>query len=95
MKTGTTSDGFRFTFDETRADDMRVVDLIAEISDAETPEFEAVLGASKLITQLLGKEQKTALYDHIGKQHDGRVPFAALEKALLEILQAGGDAVKN
>lgn len=95
MKSGITSTGFRYEFDETRADDMRFVDLIAEISDENAPEFERLHGCSRLIEMLLGKEQKAALYDHIGQTHDGRVPYADLEKALAEIMQGGGDAVKN
>lgn len=95
MRKGTTSDGFAFTFDEAVADDMRIIDLIAEISNEETPDFEKLAGASKLTTLLIGKEQKAALYSHIGAQHEGRVPFAAVEQALLEIMRSGGDAVKN
>lgn len=48
-----------------------------------------------MIEMLLGKEQKKALFDHIGKSYDGRVPFAEVNKALTEIMQGGGDAVKN
>ena len=95
MRTGTTSTGFAFSFDEATADDMRIVDLIAEISDEETTDFEKLAGASKLTVLLLGKEQKAALYAHIGSRHGGRVPFAEVEQALLEIMRAGGDAVKN
>lgn len=95
MKTGTTSNGFRFEFDEARADDMRFVDLIVEATDEEAEEFKKLSATSKMIEMLLGKEQKKALYEHIGKDYDGRVPFAELEKALTEIMQGGGDAVKN
>lgn len=93
MKTGSTSTGFKFSFDEANADDMRFVDLIAAISDETTPDFERLAGCSKLVELLLGKEQKAALYDHIGKANNGRVPYAELEKALAEIMQ--GSAVKN
>ena len=95
MKVGTTSNGFHFEFDEARADDMRFVDLIVASMDENTPEFERITAASKMIEMLLGKEQKKALYDHIGKSFDGRVPFSEVNKALTEIMQGGGDAVKN
>lgn len=95
MKAGTTSTGFAYEFDERNADDMRFVDLIADITAADTPEFEKMAGVSKLLVMLLGKKQKTALYEHIGARHEGRVPFAELEQALTEIMQGGGDAVKN
>lgn len=95
MKTGTISNGFHYEFDETRADDMRFVDLIVEATGEESGEFEKLHATSKMLDMLLGKEQKKALYDHIGKDYDGRVPSAELEKALTEIMQGGGDAVKN
>lgn len=95
MKSGTTSTGFPYTFDERNADDMRFVDLIAETMDDKATEFDKISAVSKLISMLIGKEQKKKLYDHIGRSYDGRVPFAELEKALTEIMQGGGDAVKN
>ena len=95
MKTGTTSNGFPFRFDETRADDMRFVDLIVLVSDEEASEFDKLAAASKMIEMLLGKEQKAALFAHIGKSYGGRVPFAEVEKALTEIMQGGGDTLKN
>lgn len=95
MKTGTTSTGFQYEFDERNANDMRFVDLIANISAEETPEFEKIAGLSRMLEMLLGKEQKVALYEHIGLRNEGRVPPADLEIALAEILRGGGDAVKN
>lgn len=93
MKTGTTSSGFFYQFDEARADDMRLVDLIAVTMDEDTGEFERLSASSKVIELLLGKEQKAALFEHIGQSHDGRVPFAVLEKTLTEIMQ--GEPLKN
>lgn len=95
MRNGTTSTGFEWEFDEAHADDMRFVDLISAVTDENTPDFEKLSGASKLVELLLGKEQKKALYNHIGAQHGGRVPFAALNAALTEIMSAGGESVKN
>lgn len=96
MRKGITSTGFAYEFDETRLDDMRFVDILAEVLSEETPEFDKITGASKLITLLLGKDMKRALYEHIGKDYeDGRVPRAALENALAEIMSAEKDAEKN
>lgn len=97
MSKGITSGGFAFEFDENRLDDMRFVDVLAVVSDPETSLLDRYSGASKLLEMLLGKEQKKALYEHIGKAHDGRVPRAELETALFEIMEsaAGEDAVKN
>lgn len=96
MKKGVTSTGFAYEFDETRLDDMRFVDILANVLGDEASEFDKISGVSKLITMLLGKEQKKALYEHIGSTHDERVPRADLEAALEEIMSsAGEDAEKN
>ena len=95
MRSGTISNGFYFEFDETRADDMRFVDLIVEATSKDAGDFEKLSATSKMIEMLLGKEQKNALYEHIGKSYGGRVPFAEMDKALTEIMKAGGDSVKN
>lgn len=94
---GKTSDGFAFEYDAERLDDMRLVDVIAEASAPNASDFARAHGASVLLTMILGAELKAALYEHIGKSHDGRVPQAALEAALTEIMATAGgkDAVKN
>ena len=43
--------------------------------------------------KILGLDQKRALYNHISASHDGKVPPAALEAELTEILS--GDETKN
>ena len=96
MKKGVTSSGFRFEFDEQRLDDMRFVDILSEVLDESTPEFDKLAGVSKLITMLLGREMKNALYEHIGEAHDGRVPRSEVESELEQIMAgAGEDAEKN
>ena len=94
MIKGKTSTGFEYEYDETRLDDMRFVDVLAVVVDPEAPPFEKIAGASQLLTMLLGADMKKALYEHIGKNHEGRVPRAELEQALSEIMQAK-DAEKN
>lgn len=95
MISGITSTGFPYEFDETRLDDMRFVDVLTVVVDPNSPTFDKVSGASKLLTMILGPEVKQALYEHIGQRFDGRVPRAELERALEEIMQAGKDAEKN
>ena len=94
MIRGTTSTGFAYEYDETRLDDMRFVDVLAVVVDPDASPFNKISGASKLLTMLLGPEMKEALYAHIGKAYNGRVPRAELEQALEEIMQSK-DAEKN
>ena len=94
MIRGTTSTGFAYEYDEQRLDDMRFVDVLAVVIDPDAPPFDKISGASRLLTMLLGPEMKEALYAHIGRAHDGRVPRADLEQALEEIMQSK-DAEKN
>jgi len=95
MKKGTTSNGFAFEFDERRADDMRFVDLIVSMSGDDVSEFDKLAASSKMIEMLLGKEQKAALFDFIGQSYDGRVPFLEVEIALKDIMNSGGNSLKN
>lgn len=96
MRTGTTSTGFHFAFDETRADDIRLVELIATTVSEETGDFDKLVASSKILTMLLGEDQKKALYEHIGKNYEGgRVPYLDLEMALDEIMSKDGESLKN
>lgn len=95
MKTGKTSTGFAFEFDERNADDMRMIELIAISDDDTASDFQKLAASSKILEMLLGKEQKAALYEHIGQAHDGRVPVGELMKALTEIMESGGESLKN
>lgn len=95
MRKGKTSTGFAFSFDESRADDMRFVELLGAIQDENASGLDTMIASAKALEMLLGKEQKKALYAHIGAQHEGgRVPTAALAAALQEILSAS-DETKN
>lgn len=96
MIKGTTVTGFSYEYDEANLDDMRVVDLLAEVMDDNAPAFNKITAISKLLTMILGADLKAALYDHIGATHGGRVPRAELEQALSEIMGGSGkDAEKN
>ena len=96
MIKGTTKSGFEFEYEETTFDDMRVVDMLAMLKDADKPIFERIAATSKLLCMILGEKQKTALYEHIGKQYGGRVPPEAAANVRAEIMNvAGTDAEKN
>lgn len=89
MKRGVTSTGFAYEYDEARLDDMRFVDVLAIAIDPNTEAFDKIHATSQLIEMMLGKEMKQALYEHIGKNHEGgRVPRADLEQALKEMMGA-------
>lgn len=94
MRKGTTSTGFAYELDESRADDMRLVELLAVIEDDSAGSFAQILAAGKAVAMLLGEDGKKALYDHIGTRYDGRVPTGDLFAELEEIL-SGTDAEKN
>lgn len=94
MRKGTTRTGFAYELDESAADDMRLVDALAVCMSDEADSFETISAASRAAELLLGKAQKKALYDHIGKDHGGRVPSADL-MAELEDVMSGSDAEKN
>ena len=89
MKRGTLSNGFEYEYDETKLDDMRFVDALADFLDPEASLFDKIRGTSKILEMILGKEMKDALYKHIGKDYDGRVPRAELDRALEELMGAG------
>lgn len=95
MRKITTSTGFSADFDEQNANDMRVLRHIRAIVDPEASPLQRTAALVDLPVLLLGEKQTNALYDHLGKLHGGRVPPQELERELTEILQSGGDAVKN
>lgn len=96
MIKGTTNCGFEFCIDPTALDDMRVVDAMSIAVDPNAKPSERLAANAKATELILGKHQKQQLYDHIGKSNGGRVPVAAFETVLAEILSfSGKDAEKN
>lgn len=88
MYKGSTSSGFEFEIDENAADNMELVDALAEAADDD------MLAVSTVGKILLGKEQRKKLYDHI-RTVDGRVPVKEAVNEIMEILQAMGGKGKN
>lgn len=87
MRKGTTESGFKFEFDEKDWDDMEFIELMAAAD--ENP-----LKYPALIERMLGKEQKSALYDHC-RDKKGRVPTDAVRQEIDEIFEIAGQDAKN
>jgi len=84
MIKGTTKEGFAFELDETRVNDMRVIDAMVEA------ESNNLGGISRLITLLFDKEQKKALYAFCADEN-GRVDIKKCSATVFEILQFDGE----
>lgn len=95
MRHGTTSTGFVFDFDEQNANDMHVLRHVRSIIDPQASPLERSSALLDLPVMLLGQDQTDALYRHLEKLHGGRVPPAELERELTEIMQGGGEELKN
>ena len=84
MVKGTTSTGFKFSYDKRLLDDWRIMEAIAY---ADSPDnMRRVKGTADLITFLLA-DNKDALMEHIKSYSDGFIPTEALRKELFEILE--------
>ena len=81
--------GFELDLEDDVLDNMELVDALAEMKSDEDP-----IAVSKVITLLLGKDTKKALYDFVRTESD-RVPVAEVSKMVTEIFGAFGDAGKN
>ena len=87
MIEGVTRSGFKFCVDENFANDMEIVDILADDSIDDS------IRASRIVKKLLPGEQRTALYNHLRK--DGRVPVDAVVTAVQDIFAAMGNQGKN
>ncbi len=88
MITGTTKSGFAFSLPEDAADNMELVDALADSMDDDP------MAVSRVCRLFLGKETRQKLYDHL-RTESGRVPVAALVSELKEIFDAFGKQGKN
>lgn len=84
---GKTSDGFEFSYPAENADDMELLELIEDLDGGN------LYPLPKVLERLLGKEQKTALYDFY-RALDGRVSIKRMAEVMAEILN-GSDKTKN
>ena len=94
MREGVTKSGFAYSYDESRLDDMRMVDILSVVMDEDAAPFEKLRASSKLVEKLLGEEAKERLYEHIGERNEGRVPYAALSAEIKDIM-LGSAETKN
>ena len=62
---GKTKSGFEFEMDETVLDDMRILDMIVEMSEGDIAKL------SPLVKRILGEEQRERLYEHL-EEKEGR-----------------------
>lgn len=88
MKKGKLSNGFEYEIDENVLDDMELIDAM-EQSQGDDP-----LKVSKVITMVLGKEQKKSFYDSI-RNEDKRVPVEKAVELFTELIESLGDEGKN
>lgn len=88
MIKGVTKSGFEFEIDENVADNMELVDALADAAGDD------VLAISTIGKLLLGKEMRKRLYDHI-REKDGRIPIKTAVDEIMEIMAATGDKGKK
>ena len=87
MLKGKTKSGFEFEIDEKVADDMELLEAIAE-AETQTYKFPQVL------KKILGEEQKQKLYDHL-RTKKGNVPIEKAINEFIEIMNEAGKETKN
>ena len=79
MISGVTKNGFKFEITDERTDNMELIDALADIDEGKP------LAVSKVLTLLLGPEQKKRMYDFV-RSEEGIVSAQAVSEMLLEIL---------
>lgn len=79
MISGVTKNGFKFEITDERTDNMELIDALADIDDGNP------LAVSKVLTLLLGPEQKKKMYEFV-RSEEGIVSAQAISEMLLEIL---------
>ena len=87
MLKGKTKSGFEFEIDEKVADDMELLEAIAE-AETQTYKFPQVL------EKILGAAQKKKLYDHL-RTKKGNVPIEKAINEFIEIMNEAGKETKN
>ncbi len=88
MKEGTTKTGFHFSLEDDVMDNMELVEELAKVQDNDP------IAITKIVTMVLGQEQKKALYDHLREQ-EGRVKVSTVMNTMEEIIAVFGEQGKN
>lgn len=86
MIKGKTNSGFEFQYEDEVMNDMEIMDAIVELETGES-DIQKIHGYGFLLTKILGKDGKKALYDHV-RLKSGRVPIEAIDAELIEIISA-------
>ncbi len=81
MISGVTKNGFVFEITDERTDNMELIDALADLDDGNP------LAVSKVLTLLLGPEQKKKMYDFV-RTEDGIVSAQTVSEMIVEILAA-------
>ena len=81
MISGVTKNGFLFEITDERTDNMELIDALADLDDGNP------LAVSKVLTLLLGPEQKKKMYDFV-RTEDGIVSAQTVSEMIVEILAA-------
>lgn len=81
-------EGCEYEVDDEAMDNMELIEAIAETKR------DSAAGLGKVLTIVLGKEQKKKLYDDL-RNEKGRVPVAAVSAAIITIMDSFGDKGKN
>lgn len=84
----TTKSGFSCDIDPDVLNDMELVDDLAEVQAGNA------LAISRVCLKILGKDNRTRLYDHV-RNMAGRVPPDKVDAELGEILKGMGQPGKN
>ena len=85
MKKGVTKSGFEYELTDERLNNFELFDVMAEVDENS-------LLIPKMLTLLLGKDQKKALYDHL-RDEKGIVPIEKVTEEIKEIFD--NEKVKN
>lgn len=98
MVKGTTSSGFTFEIPEGLDTDFRFVKAYEMTNSGD--EDKAMKGVVKLVSAIFAnnEEEEERLYEHLGNQHNGRVPldvlFAEINE-IIEIAKSSDEQIKN
>ncbi|MBY0584786.1 hypothetical protein K5I04_04910 [Murdochiella sp. Marseille-P8839] len=83
---GKTRTGFSYKIDKDILDDYELLEVMSSVD-------ESPLKFPKLLTMLLGEEQKASLIEHI-RSKNKRVPITAMQEEIMDIF-SGTQEVKN
>ncbi len=81
MLKGATSSGFEYEIVDEALDNMELIDALAELDSGKR------LYISRVLTMMLGEEQKKRLYEHC-RNENGIVQVTSIEKEILDMLKA-------